>query len=106
MKVDVVESGVICTGRLPCGDKGAERTVFICDGEGLLVLGRGSGGVSGLPAADYRSPFDYVDESQLFLHTAGPSANTSPLKPHVVFKILHFLKPINLNNSYCKRISL
>lgn len=30
-------------------------------------------GVSGLPAADYRSPFDYVDESQLFLHTAGPA---------------------------------
>lgn len=44
MKVDVVESGVICTGRLPCGDKGAERTVFICDGEGLLVESRGSGG--------------------------------------------------------------
>lgn len=83
MKVDVVESGVICTGRLPCGDKGAERTVFICDGEGLLVWVGVVEGASGLPAADYRSPFDYVDESQLFLHTAGPSANTSPLQLHI-----------------------
>lgn len=106
MKVDVVESGVICTGRLPCGDKGAERTVFICDGEGLLVEGRGSGGASGLPAADYRSPFDYVDESQLFLHTAGPSANTYPLQLHIVFKILNLLKPFDLNNDYCRRMSL